>query len=70
LDLNYNNAAHVHAVTDAGSNSYAYDPNGNQTHRLVYTIVNGQVVTQEFEMGYDKVKSVVNGETILFAGGY
>jgi len=27
--------------------------NGNQTHRLVHTIVNGQPVTQEFELGYD-----------------
>ena len=97
LDLEYNDTEHVHAVTDAGSNAYDYDENGNQTHRLVHTLVNGQPVTQEFEMGYDaenrlvsvtgvngttmstlftyngdgqKVKSVVNGETVYLVNGY
>jgi RHS repeat-associated protein len=85
------------ATIGGNTNSYDYDSNGNQTHRLVHTIVNGQPVTQEFEMGYDaenrvvsvtgingtnysanfvydgngqRVKSTINGETILFVGGY
>jgi hypothetical protein len=37
-----------------------HDPNGNQPHRLVHTIVNGQSVTQEFEMGYDAENRLVS----------
>jgi hypothetical protein len=59
LDLEYNDAAHFHSVTDAGSNSYDYNQNGNQTHRLVHTIVNGQPVTQGFENGYDAENRLV-----------
>jgi len=78
-------------------NIFCHSQNDNQTHRLVHTIVNGQPVTQKFEMGCDvenrlvsvtggngttfsvhftyngdgqRVKSVVNGETILFIGGH
>ena len=35
VDLNYNDAAHVHAVTSVGSNTYQYDQNGNQTTRII-----------------------------------
>ena len=86
LGLQYYDSAHVHAVTNAGSNTYGSDANGNQTTRTIA----GQTVT----LGYDaenrlvsatganlsaqftfdgdgrRVKSVVNGETILFAGGH
>jgi hypothetical protein len=86
LDYPEPNEAHPHAVTSAGSNTYSYDQNGNQTTR----VIGGQTVT----LGYDaenrmvsvsgtnlaanftyngdgqRVKSVVNGETILFAGGH
>ena len=86
LDYPDPDEAHPHAVTSAGSNTYGYDANGNQTTR----VIGGQTVT----LGYDaenrmvstsgtnlsanftyngdgqRVKSVVNGETILFAGGH
>ena len=35
LALQYNDPAHVHAVTNAGSNTYSYDSNGNQITRVV-----------------------------------
>jgi YD repeat-containing protein len=35
VTLTYNDAAHVHAVTSAGSNTYSYDANGNQTTRII-----------------------------------
>ena len=33
--LQYNNASHPHAVSNVGSNTYAYDANGNQTTRVI-----------------------------------
>ncbi len=33
--LQYNNASHPHAVSNAGSNTYAYDANGNQVTRVI-----------------------------------
>ncbi len=45
LTLQYNDAAHDHAVTNAGGNSYSYDLNGNQTTR----VVNGQT----YSLSYD-----------------
>lgn len=38
VTLQYNDAAHVHAVTNAGSNSYQYDQNGNQTTRVKHKV--------------------------------
>jgi RHS repeat-associated protein len=35
LALQYLDSSHVHAVTSAGNNSYQYDPNGNQTTRVI-----------------------------------
>lgn len=35
VTLQYNDAAHVHAVTNAGGNTYQYDANGNQTTRVI-----------------------------------
>ncbi|MCE7918173.1 MAG: RHS repeat-associated core domain-containing protein, partial [Chloroflexi bacterium CFX1] len=35
LDLQYLDSNHVHAVTNANSNTYAYDANGNQTTRHI-----------------------------------
>jgi RHS repeat-associated protein len=35
LALQYLDSNHVHAVTSAGSNSYQYDQNGNQTTRVI-----------------------------------
>ena len=43
--LSYNDAAHVHAATAAGSNTYAYDANGNMTTRTV--------AGQTFTLAYD-----------------
>jgi RHS repeat-associated protein len=87
MSLQYNDANHIHAVTDANSNSYGYDDNGNQTNRAIGN--------DDFDLSYDaenrltsvkkndvtiaaftydgegrRVKSVVDGETILFVGGY
>jgi YD repeat-containing protein len=77
---------HFQAMDSAGSNTYGYDDNGNQTTR----VIGGQTVT----LGYDaenrlvsvtgtnlsaqftyngdgqRVKSVINGVTIYFVGGY
>ncbi|MBV6396861.1 MAG: hypothetical protein HFACDABA_02463 [Anaerolineales bacterium] len=86
LDYPAANGARPHAVTSAGSNTYGYDANGNQTTRTIA----GQTVTLAYDaenrmvsatgtnlsaaFTYDgdgrRVKSVVNGETILFAGGH
>jgi hypothetical protein len=30
MTLQYNDTSHVHAVTNAGSNTYSYDANGDQ----------------------------------------
>ncbi len=75
-----------HAVSAMAANSYEYDCNGNQTthnvggqnyglgynaeNRLVS--VTGPNLTASFTYNGDgqRVKSVVNGETILFAGGH
>ncbi|NUQ85285.1 MAG: hypothetical protein HUU11_11275, partial [Anaerolineales bacterium] len=50
--LQYNDAAHVHAVTNAGSNTYSYDPNGSQTTRTI----GGQIYT----LGYDAENRLVS----------
>jgi len=87
MTLNYNDANHVHAVSDAGSNSYSYDANGNQTIRVIgndtfnlsYDTENRLVEVKKNNttialFTYDgdgrRVKSVADGETILFVGGY
>jgi RHS repeat-associated protein len=87
LDLQYLDANHIHAVTNANSNTYVYDNNGNQTTRtfgsdhfdLVYDAENHLVEVQKndvtiAEFTYDgdgkRVMSVMDGETILFVGGY
>lgn len=60
--LQYNDAAHVHAVTNAGSNSYQYDANGNQVMRSV-----GE---QTYALGYDaenRLVSVTRGGTAMNA---
>ena len=80
------NGARPHAVTSAGSNTYGYDANGNQITRtiagqtvtLAYDAENRLVsatgtnlsATFTFDGDGRRVKSVVNGETILFAGGH
>ncbi|MBL7943020.1 MAG: RHS repeat protein, partial [Flavobacteriales bacterium] len=43
--LSYNDPAHIHAATNAGTNSYAYDANGNMTDR--------NVGGQNFDLAYD-----------------
>jgi RHS repeat-associated protein len=86
LGLQYNDANHVHAATNANSNAYQYDSNGNQTSRTIggnnYTLgydaenrlvsVTGPSLNAQFTYDGDgrRVKSVVNGETILFVGGH
>jgi YD repeat-containing protein len=65
VGLNYpTNGSLPHAATSAtiggNTNTYDYDLNGNQTHRLVHSIVNGQMVTQEFNLGYDAENRVVS----------
>ena len=85
VDLNYNDAAHVHAVTSAGSNTYTYDANGNQTTR----VVNGQTINLAYDAEnrlisasgavtasfvYDgdgkQVKAVVGSVTTYYVGAH
>ena len=86
MTLQYNNAAHKHAVTNAGSNSYQYDANGNQTTRVIgaqtYTLgydaenrlvsVAGPALTASFVYDGDggRVKSTVNGVLTTFVGAH
>ncbi|GER79659.1 conserved hypothetical protein [Candidatus Denitrolinea symbiosum] len=86
LDYPEPNEAHPHAVTSAGSNTYSYDQNGNQVTRVIggqtvtlgydaenrMVSVSGTNLAANFTYNGDgqRVKSVVNGETILFAGGH
>jgi YD repeat-containing protein len=53
--LSYNDAAHVHGVTDAGSNTYAYDENGNQDSRSLATGLD----MGEYELKYDAENRLV-----------
>ncbi|MBV6395162.1 MAG: hypothetical protein HFACDABA_00733 [Anaerolineales bacterium] len=80
------NGARPHAVSSAGNNTYGYDDNGNQTTRAIagqtvalgYDAENrlvsatGNNLAAQFTYDGDgrRVKSVVNGETILFADGH
>jgi len=84
LTLLYNNAAHVHAVTNG--NSYLYDANGsqitrtvnNQTFNLAYdaegrlVTVTGPSMNAQFIYDGDgaRVKSIINGTNTLFIGGH
>ncbi len=75
---------HKHAVTVAGSNTYSYDANGNQTTRNVggtYTLhydaenhlvgVSGAVTaTFVYDGDGKRVKGTVNGTTIAYIGEY
>jgi RHS repeat-associated protein len=88
MELNYNDAAHKHAVTHIGSTQkYWYDDNGNQitrilgadTFNLIYDAENhlvevkkNSVTISQFTYDGDgaRVKSVIDGETIRFVGGY
>ncbi|MBV6396394.1 MAG: tRNA nuclease WapA [Anaerolineales bacterium] len=87
MTLDYLDSSHVHAVTNANSNTYSYDSNGNQTtrnigsdtfnlyydaeNRLVEVKKNGATIAQfTFDGDGKRVKSVVNGETILFVGSH
>jgi YD repeat-containing protein len=45
LTLQYNDAAHVHAATNAGGNVYQYDTNGNMTSRNI----NSQPYTLQYD---------------------
>jgi RHS repeat-associated protein len=60
VTLNYNDAAHKHAVSSTSSgnvtvNSYDYDLNGNQTTRNIY---NG-TITETYNLAYDAENRLV-----------
>lgn len=58
--VNYTyNSGHAHAVSSSGSNSYAYDANGNMTQR----VVNGLT----FNLGYDAENRLVSVSGALTA---
>jgi RHS repeat-associated protein len=61
------------ATFGENTSTYDYDFNGNQTHRLVHSIVNGQPVTQEFEIEYDaenRVKNVTGVEGTTYSANF
>ncbi|MBC7250776.1 MAG: PKD domain-containing protein, partial [Anaerolineae bacterium] len=62
LTLAYEDAAHVHAVTSAGENSYTYDANGN----MVLRVENGMTYTQEFDLENRLVKVISGTEETGF----
>ncbi|MBV6396392.1 MAG: hypothetical protein HFACDABA_01990 [Anaerolineales bacterium] len=87
MTLDYLDSSHVHAVTNANSNTYSYDPNGNQItrnigsdtfnlyydaeNRLVEVKKNSVTIAQfTFDGDGKRVKSMMDGETILFVGGH
>src|SRR5258706_905371 len=83
LTLDYNNAAHVHAVTNG--NSYLYDANGNQitrtigtnTYNLGYdaegrlvTVSGGATANFTYDGDGQMVKAVKNDVTMLYVGAH
>jgi len=55
LTLQYNNSSHAHAVTNAGSNTYSYDNNGNQTTRVIGALA--------YNLAYDAENRLVSVTT-------
>jgi RHS repeat-associated protein len=52
IAYSYNDPAHAHAVTNAGSNSYIYDANGNMTRRNLGALT--------FDLAYDAENRLVS----------
>jgi len=67
VTLQYNDAAHVHAVTDAGGNSYDYDDNGSQTTPTIPPFTGANFV---YDGDGRRVAQTVNGVTTYFVGGH
>ncbi|MBN2116476.1 MAG: hypothetical protein JW730_07895 [Anaerolineales bacterium] len=86
LTYSYSDSAHAHAVTNAGTNTYTYDENGNMIQRIVeaqafdlaYDAENrliGAAQSADAVFSYDgdgkRVKSVINDtETTYFVGAH
>ena len=81
----YGDSAHRHAVTATGSNSYAYDANGNMTSRqvggtsyiLAYDAENrlsgvsgGTAASFVYDGDGRRVKGTVSGVTTVYVGDY
>jgi YD repeat-containing protein len=85
VSYTYGDASHAHAVTTAGSDTFTYDANGNQTTRNVgghsYTLsydaenrlvgVGGYITaTFIYDGDGNRVRGTIGGTTITYIGSY
>jgi RHS repeat-associated protein len=76
----YNDPAHVHAVTQAGADTYTYDANGNMIsgagrtltydydNRATSIVKSGAATISVYDAGGQRVKKVIPGATTVYIG--